>query len=348
MIKSGAIEAAACDGSVHHEVFICHASEDKPIADGVCAILEQSRVPCWIAPRDILPAQDYGQAIVESISSSRLVVFVFSTSANASPHIRRELECAVSHGIPILPFRIEDTVPSESLQYYLGGIHWLDALTPPLEAHLRHLAGTVKVLLERDDQTPSGNRAPAAPPPPRTGDTTRPDGSRGSRRAWLIGLGALVVIGVLVGVVVALGGGGGGGGGSTTTSSQAAVTEEMATAQKSCDLLDAADVKAVFGPSANPGTPNGNDGYCDFAASESVKVTQEAATAGDLASGRPLAATGVVDLPDVGGGAYQEPSGTLTVFDAKRAIIFVMITGGSGPADYQRLVDLAKRVVDRG
>jgi TIR domain len=141
----------------------------RPLRTPCVAILEENRVRCWIAPRDVLPAEDYGEAIVRSMSASRLVVFVFSANANASPHVKRELEGAVSHGIPILPFRIEDAMPSDSLQYYLGGIHWLDALTPPLEAHLQHLAETVRILLDRNEQAPSGNRAPSAPSPEEEG-----------------------------------------------------------------------------------------------------------------------------------------------------------------------------------
>src|ERR1035437_6471187 len=83
-------------GPMNQQVFICYASEDKPTADAVCAVLEENRVRCWIAPRDVRPAEDYGQAIVHSISASRLVVFVFSAHANASPHVQRELEGGVS------------------------------------------------------------------------------------------------------------------------------------------------------------------------------------------------------------------------------------------------------------
>ena len=55
----------------------------------------------------------------------------------------------MARGIPILPFRIEDVPLSPSLEYCIGDIHWLDALTPPLEGHLEHLAGTVDILLSR-------------------------------------------------------------------------------------------------------------------------------------------------------------------------------------------------------
>jgi hypothetical protein len=34
------------------------------------------------------------------------------------------------------------------MEYFLGAIHWLDALTPPLETHLQHLAETIKAMLQ--------------------------------------------------------------------------------------------------------------------------------------------------------------------------------------------------------
>jgi hypothetical protein len=36
------------------------------------------------------------------------------------------------------------------MEYFLGAIHWLDALTPPLEKHLQQLAEAVKALLQID------------------------------------------------------------------------------------------------------------------------------------------------------------------------------------------------------
>ena len=49
----------------------------------------------------------------------------------------------------ILPIRIEDILPARALEYFIGNVHWLDALTPPLESHIQNLAGTVKILLGR-------------------------------------------------------------------------------------------------------------------------------------------------------------------------------------------------------
>ena len=42
-----------------HDVFISHSSKDKQTADAICHYLEQNGIRCWIAPRDILPGEDW-------------------------------------------------------------------------------------------------------------------------------------------------------------------------------------------------------------------------------------------------------------------------------------------------
>jgi TIR domain len=130
-----------------HDVFISYASEDKSVADAVCASLESHSVRCWIAPRDVLPGVSYGEAIIEAILACRIMVLVLSSKSNLSPHIPKEIERAVSRGISVIPFRIEDVLPGKSLDYFIGSVHWLDALTPPLERHLERLAQNVETLL---------------------------------------------------------------------------------------------------------------------------------------------------------------------------------------------------------
>lgn len=134
-----------------HDVFISHSSMDKPTADAICAALESSKISCWIAPRDIVPGSNWGEAIIDAINGSRLMVFVFSSHSNHSSQVMREIERAVHHGLPIIPIRIEDVRPSKALEYFLSVPHWLDALTPPLQAHLSKLKPTVQSLLASPD-----------------------------------------------------------------------------------------------------------------------------------------------------------------------------------------------------
>lgn len=167
-----------------HDVFVSYSSQDKPTADAIVASLEANGIRCWIAPRDILPGTDWGEAIVEAIEEAATMVLVFSAHANTSPQIRREIERAVDSVIPVIPFRIEDVLPCRSLQYFIGPQHWLDAWTPPLEQHLYRLTETIKALLSRriegfdaagkeprlkpQPDTTVGTPTPATPEPPPT------------------------------------------------------------------------------------------------------------------------------------------------------------------------------------
>lgn len=146
-----------------HDVFISYSSRDKPTADAVCATLEARCIRCWIAPRDILPGAEYAAALVDAIGASRIFVLVLSAHANASPQVRREVERAVSKGLPILPFRIEDVALSKSMEYFVGSQHWLDALTPPLERHLQNLGEAVGSLLAGVAEGDPSTSAPEQP-----------------------------------------------------------------------------------------------------------------------------------------------------------------------------------------
>ena len=130
------------------DAFISYSHVDKATADAACSALEAAGIRCWIAPRDIVPGREWGAAIVEAIDHCRVMVLIFSSSANESRQIYREVERAISNGVPVVPMRIEDVRPTESLAYFMNAVHWLDALTPPIESHLQRLAEAVKALLK--------------------------------------------------------------------------------------------------------------------------------------------------------------------------------------------------------
>ncbi len=149
-----------------HDVFVSYSHHDKLQADAVCAALEANGIRCWIAPRDVIPGQEWGTAIVDAIQSSRVMVLVFSSHANASPQIRREVQLAVDAETVLIPFRIEDVAPAQSLKYFLGTPHWLDALTPPLEVHLERLATAVAGFLNVSEPVDSPASTTSSPPKP--------------------------------------------------------------------------------------------------------------------------------------------------------------------------------------
>ncbi len=129
------------------QIFISHAVEDKDVGEVVCEMLEGAGWKCWIAPRNILPGGDWGEAIIDAINQSRLMVLVYSESACNSVQVKREVERGVSKGVTILPFRIENTPVSKSLEYYLATAVWLDASSTPVAPHLELLKQTVSRLI---------------------------------------------------------------------------------------------------------------------------------------------------------------------------------------------------------
>ncbi|MDX1621616.1 MAG: toll/interleukin-1 receptor domain-containing protein, partial [Nitriliruptorales bacterium] len=144
------------------DVFICYAAADEAAAQSVCSALEAEGVSCWIAPRDVVPGYSYARAIIEAIATSKLLVLVLSSDANRSPHVMRELERATSRDVPILPYRIEDVVPSPALEYFISSSNWLDSVGHTLEETLPLLTTAVQMLLERV-ATPGADELETAP-----------------------------------------------------------------------------------------------------------------------------------------------------------------------------------------
>ncbi len=146
------------------EVFVSYSEPDRECAFELTEHVESSGIPVWIAPRDVSPSADWAEEIIDAISSARIMVLVFSSHSNSSAQVRREVERAVHKQLRILPFRIEDVLPSRSLEYFLSTQHWLDAFPPPRTAHLDRLCHYLHGML-RPAVTPSAPSAGALSTP---------------------------------------------------------------------------------------------------------------------------------------------------------------------------------------
>jgi len=134
-----------------HDVFISYSHIDKSVADAVCSIMEKNGIRCWMAPRDITPGAPFAEAIIDGIKGSKVFVLVYSSNSNHSNQVIKEVDRAVHHGLAIIPLRLEDVPMSKQLEYYVSDVHWLDALTPPLEKHINKLCKVVQMLLTMDE-----------------------------------------------------------------------------------------------------------------------------------------------------------------------------------------------------
>lgn len=86
---------------------------------------------------------------MNGINGSPVFVLVFSKNSNASPHVMREVGSAVNAGIPIVTFKIDEAMPTSTIKYFIGPIHWLDAMSKPMETNLNKLADTIELLIRQ-------------------------------------------------------------------------------------------------------------------------------------------------------------------------------------------------------
>ena len=191
-------------------VFISHSSKDLQAAQIACEVLEQHGLTCWMASRDIRPGMEWGEAIIEGIESTKVMVLVFSKHANESAQVRREVERAVNKGRVIIPLRIENVLPKKALEYFLSVPHWLDAFSPPLQTHIEKLAVTIKGIIASDGTATDVVGAPVRtdvmdqpkavakePPPDKPSHKTPPASDKPAARLVPAALLACATLGVL-------------------------------------------------------------------------------------------------------------------------------------------------------
>jgi len=133
-----------------HDVFISHSSEDRLVANAVCTIFESQGIRCWIAPRDVPAGERWAKAIVVAISNSKVMVLIVSNNANNSDPVINEITVAAEKKITILPFRIDECIPSDEMKFHIQSRHWLDALSEPREKEIKILARRAEEILKLD------------------------------------------------------------------------------------------------------------------------------------------------------------------------------------------------------
>lgn len=109
------------------DLFICHVTEDRTVANDLVGELEKRGLQCWFAPRDINGGRPYDDAIADALEDCRAMLLVFSDRCNDSDYIRREVTVAGENGKLVIPLRIEDAKPRKGLKVRLADLHWIDA-----------------------------------------------------------------------------------------------------------------------------------------------------------------------------------------------------------------------------
>ncbi len=107
-------------------IFISYSSKDQDIAETICRALESRALTCWISCRDVHPGENFQEAIVQALRTARVMVLVFTSNANNSDEIKKELVLAGRHRVTVVPVRVEDVVPTDAFSYELATRQWID------------------------------------------------------------------------------------------------------------------------------------------------------------------------------------------------------------------------------
>jgi len=128
-------------------VFISYSTKDSDAAFAACSFLESNGISCWIAPRNIPPAMQFPEAIVQGIRNASMVLLMASKDSLASNQVGNEIVQAGALRKAILPFLIGDVEIPDNFAYYIGGTQWIEAKSS-LKDHFPYLLDAVANVLE--------------------------------------------------------------------------------------------------------------------------------------------------------------------------------------------------------
>src|SRR6266705_1716638 len=98
-------------------IFISFATQDRKVANTLCAALESRGFECWIASCDIRPGENFQIAIVRAIRKVKIMLLVFTSSSNNSEEMSKELALASQQKLIVIPLRVEDVAPNDAFSY---------------------------------------------------------------------------------------------------------------------------------------------------------------------------------------------------------------------------------------
>jgi hypothetical protein len=100
--------------------------------------------------------------------------YLFIRHTNDSNHVSKEVGLALERDKALLPVRVEDVMPTGSLQYLLQLVQWVDAFPGPMRDHLAQVRRSVASVVPAPAEisTATATTAAGAPTPP--GNATVP------------------------------------------------------------------------------------------------------------------------------------------------------------------------------
>jgi TPR repeat protein len=142
-----------------HQVFISFSSKDVEVATKIRHGLETRHVTCWMSTRDVPVGADFQEAIIAALEAAQMMVLVFSTNANNSNEMKKELVLAGQYELPVLPVRIENVLPSGAFRFQLTTRQYLD-LFEDWDANMAKLALQINQFVDNHRDKPAATPEP--------------------------------------------------------------------------------------------------------------------------------------------------------------------------------------------
>jgi len=138
-------------------VFISYSSKDTEAANAVRMVLQNNGIDCWMAPESIAMGDDYSNAIPKAIEVCDLFLLILSANSQGSKWVPKELDIAISHNKPIIPFQIDSEALTTSFNFMLSNIQRIEAFYD-LETSYAKLLAHIKIELDPHNRRKSNER----------------------------------------------------------------------------------------------------------------------------------------------------------------------------------------------
>ena len=138
------------------DVFISHhTSSSLHIVEAIVNKLENIGVRCWYAPRDTEGA--YAGSITTAINSCKVFLLILNKPSSYSFDVLNEINMVSerlrdAQNVSVIPFHIADSNDElgKDMKYYIGRMHWIDAMTPPIFDRIDELVKKICVTIGKN------------------------------------------------------------------------------------------------------------------------------------------------------------------------------------------------------
>lgn len=128
-------------------VFLSYSSKNAKEAENIYYLFLEAGFKVWYAPKSIEEGTDYGESVINAIENCKVFVLLLSEESNKSNHVLTEVEIAFKHKKHIFPARIENILPTKSLEYRISTMQWID-LFQDIDMNISRFIETIRKKLE--------------------------------------------------------------------------------------------------------------------------------------------------------------------------------------------------------